>query len=58
MNGPKTVAALALTGAATDAIKNISKRRLEAPCAPRAVERGEAANLFAPRGSGSEATEI
>ena len=58
MNRTQPSRPIALTGGATDAINKVSKRRLEAHCALRGVEQGEAANLPAPRGSGSEATEI
>lgn len=48
----------ALTPGAADAIKYNSKRRSEAHRTLPGVERGAAANPTAPRGSGSEATEI
>src|SRR5690349_8729667 len=49
---------VALTPGAADAIKYILKRRSEAHRTLPGVERGAAANPTAPRGSGSEATEI
>ena len=58
MNLHKPLRQSALTGGATDAIKNISKRRLEAHHTLLGVERGAAAHLSAPRGPGSEATEV